>query len=149
MEMTSRPGPEGARLFFISRLWFLLYRGIDRSAQGGWIQQGGRDRLIVDEDGRRILNSEGLASFSIRLNLSFYLLAANVFFESLEVQADHPGVGVKQRLNIAVLGPHCLLAIKQVMHFPEASLETCRFGSIGSLVGMLMNGKRKVAEDDT
>src|SRR5438045_4998279 len=148
--MTLPPGFEVARLFFISRaVVFLLYRGIDRGAQGDWIQRGGRDRLVIDEDRRSIPNSELFASFSVGLNFGFYLLAACVLFEALEVQADHPGVGIKQRLHILGFGPDRLFAIKQVMHFLETLLETCRFGSIGSLVGMLMDGKRKVAEDDT
>src|SRR5437868_2004467 len=148
--MALPPSFEVARLFFISRaLGFLLYRGIDRSAQGGWIQRSGRDGLVIDEDCRSIPNSERLASFSVGLNFGFDLLAADVFFESLQVQANQPGVGVKQRLDILGFGPDCLLAIKQIMHFPEASLETCRFGSIGSLMGMFVNGKGEIAEDDT
>src|SRR5437762_13023696 len=106
--MALPPGFEVARLFFISRPGFLLHRGIDRGAQGGWVQRGGRNRLIVNEDGRSIPNSEGLASFSILLYLSFYLFAAHVFLKAFEVQADHSSVGVKLGLNIAVLGPHCL-----------------------------------------
>src|SRR5437660_5294268 len=148
--MVSAADFEVARLFFISRaVVFVFYRGIDRSAQGDWIQGGGRERLVIDEDRRSIPNSELLASFSIGLNFGFDLLAADVFFESLEVQANQPGVGVKQRLGILGFGPDRLLAIKQIMHFPEASLETCRFGSIGSLMGMFVNGKGEIAEDDT
>src|SRR5436190_19012516 len=150
MAMVSAAGFEVARLFFISRaVVFLLYRGIDRGAQGDWIQGGGRERLVIDEDRRSIPNSELLASFSVGLNFGFHLFAPRVLFEALEIQADHPGVGIKQRLDILGFGPDRLLAIKQVMHFPEASLQTCRFGRIGSLVGMLMNGKREIAEDDT
>src|SRR5207247_10950027 len=104
MEMALLPGFEVARLFFISRLWFLLYRSIDRSAQCGWIQQGWRNRLIVNEDGRSIPNSKGLASSSIRLNLSFYLFSANVFLKAFEVQADHSSVGLNSGLTIAALG---------------------------------------------
>src|SRR6267378_6379974 len=141
--MVSAADFEVARLFFISRaVAFLLYRGIDRSAQGDWVQGGGRDRLVIDEDRRSIPNSELFASFSVGLNFGFHLLAVRVLFEALEVQADHPGVGIKQRLDIPGFGPDRLLPIKEIMHFPEAPLQTGRFGCIGSLVGMLMNGKR-------
>src|SRR5207237_5272130 len=150
MAMVSAAGFEVARLFFISRaVVFLLYRGIDRSAQGSWIQGGGRDLLVIDEDCRSILNSQCLASLLVGLNFGFHLLAANVLFEALQVQSDHPGVGIKQQLDILGFGPDRLLAIKEVMHFPEAPLQTGRFSGIGSLVGMLMNGKREIAEDDT
>src|SRR5882762_685750 len=146
--MVSAADFEVARLFFISRaVVFVFYRGIDRSAQGDWIQGGGRDRLVIDEDCRSILNSELLASFPVGLNFGFHLFAPRVLFEALEVQSDHPGVGIKQRLDILDFGPDRLLAIKQVVHFPEMPLETCRFGSIGSLVRMLMNGKGEMAED--
>src|SRR5205823_7691138 len=95
MERPLLSGFEVTRLFFISRLWFLLYRSIDRGAQGGWIQRGGRNRLVINEDGRSVSDSEGFAPFSIRLNLSFYLFAANVFLKTFEIQADHSSVGVK------------------------------------------------------
>src|SRR6478752_9715368 len=107
------------------------------------------NRLVINENCRSIPNPELLASFSVGLNFGCHLFVANILFESLEVQADHPGVGIKQRLDILGFGPDRLLAIKQVMHFPEASLQTCRFGSIGSLVGVLMIGKREIAENDT
>jgi len=113
MAMVSAADFEVAGLFFISRAVVLSFTAASIAARKEVGFSEAEGPTGIDEDRRSIFNSEFLASFPVGLNFGFHLLAAGVLFEPLQVQANRPGVGIKQRLDILGFGPDRLLAISK------------------------------------
>src|SRR5437870_2327109 len=105
--------------------------------------------MIINKNRRRIRQTKCQRLLLIRLNPRFGLLALNIFFESIDVQAEHSSISVEQYPHVWGLAPNGLFSIKQVVHLPKTALQTRSLGCQCCFARVLMIREREVPEDNT
>src|SRR5438046_7386823 len=105
--------------------------------------------MIINENSGGSPHTECNTLLLVRLNPRFGLLALDIFFEAIDVQAEHSGISVKQYARVLGLAPNGLLSIEQVVHLPKTALQIRGFGCQCRFARVLMIREREVAEDDT
>src|SRR3984893_17411832 len=129
------------------RILFFFQFGVDQRTQLLRINRSWINRAIVEEKSGRIGHPQRSRLALIGRDTRFDLLAVDVSFEPAKIQTNHAGVSLEQSARVLRFTPDRLLLIKQIVHFPEAILQTGRFGCARGVLGMEVTGKGQMMKN--
>ena len=105
---------------------------------------------IVDEKRGSVLHATRDALLSLPKDARFDFIAVGIFGEPLCIQAERASIRTEKlsrSRGIRSVAPDCLIFVKQIVHFPEASLQAGRFRRERRLDRVRMHRQRIMPED--
>ena len=120
-----------------------MKRSINRAAQPRFVRRGSRKVVTVNEKGRSSGHAARFAIRAIGRDTFSDFFAREILRESLDVQAQSYSVLFEKVVYSSSGAPSGLIFIKQIVHFPEATLQSGSFSGPGRFFRMNVHGQGK------